>query len=130
MHPRCKVSTVSNVIKASKSLLLGATLACFAADASQIAVAQKAPEAASMPVFAPAMIDHARNMRRYKDPDHGVQHTPPIINRFIVDRDPKGAIASFQPNARRSHRTTRSSRIWERMAELASPAISRRTAGA
>ena len=51
-----------------------------------------------MPAFAPAMIDHARNMRRYKDPDHGVQHTPPIINRFIVDRDPKGAIASFQPN--------------------------------
>ena len=98
MHPRCKVSTASNVIKASKSLLLGATLACFAADASQIAVAQKAPETASMPAFAPAMIDHARNMRRYKDPDHGVQHTPPIINRFIVDRDPKGAIASFQPN--------------------------------
>ena len=98
MHPRCKVSTVSNVIKASKSLLLGAIFACFAADASQIAVAQKAPEAASMPAFAPAMIDHARNMRRYKDPDHGVQQTPPIINRFIVDRDPKGAIASFQPN--------------------------------
>ncbi len=50
MHPRCKVSTASNAIKASKSLLLGAILACFAADASQIAAAQKAPETASIPL--------------------------------------------------------------------------------
>ena len=98
MHPCCKVSNASNIIKASKSLLLGVTLACFAADASQIAVAQKAPETASIPAFAPAMIDHMQKMRRYKDPDHGVQHTPRVIDRFNVDRDPKGAIASFQPN--------------------------------
>jgi hypothetical protein len=61
-------------------------------------MAQKPPEAKSMPAFAPAMIDHAHKMRRYKDPDHGVQHTPAMIDRFIVDPDPKGAIASFQPN--------------------------------
>jgi cytochrome c peroxidase len=61
-------------------------------------VAQKAAEAASTPAFAPAMIDHAQKMRRYRDADHGVQHTPPVIDRFRVDADPKGAIASFQPN--------------------------------
>jgi hypothetical protein len=37
-------------------------------------------------------------MRRYKDPDRSVQHTPRVIDRFSVDEDPKGAIASFQPN--------------------------------
>jgi len=67
-------------------------------DASRIAIAQKAPEAARMPDFAPAMIEHMRKMRRYKDPDRGEQETPRIIDRFSVDRDDSGAIASFQPN--------------------------------
>jgi len=67
-------------------------------DASHIAIAQKAPEAARMPDFAPAMIEHMRKMRRYKDPDRGEQETPRIIDRFSVDRDDSGAIASFQPN--------------------------------
>jgi len=57
-----------------------------------------APEATSTRDFAPAMIDHMHKMRRYKDPDHGTQPTPRIIDRFRVDLDPKGAIASFQPN--------------------------------
>jgi hypothetical protein len=61
-------------------------------------MAQKAPEATSVPDFAPAMIDHMQKMRRYKDTDHGAQPTPRIIDRFRVDPDPKGAIASFQPN--------------------------------
>ena len=39
-----------------------------------------------------------QKMRRYKDPDRGLQHTPRMIDRFSVDSDPKGAIASFQPN--------------------------------
>src|SRR6185369_18078179 len=39
-----------------------------------------------------------RKMRRYKDHDHGAQPAPHVIDRFRVDSDPKGAIASFQPN--------------------------------
>jgi hypothetical protein len=52
----------------------------------------------NMPAFAPAMLEHMRKMRRYKDHDHGAQPTPHVIDRFRVDSDPKGAIASFQPN--------------------------------
>ena len=44
------------------------------------------------------MIDHMQKMRRYKDPHRGVEHIPHVIERFRVDRDPKGATASFQPN--------------------------------
>ena len=51
-----------------------------------------------MPAFAPPMLEHMRKMRRYKDPDHGAQPTSHVIDRFTVDSDPKGAIASFQPN--------------------------------
>jgi hypothetical protein len=98
MDLRSKASTASNLIRISQCFILGVAVACVMADASQIALAQQAPQATSMPAFAPAMIDHAQKIRRYKDPDHGVQHTPPMIDRFIVDRDPSGAIASFQPN--------------------------------
>ena len=86
------------VLTASKSILLGVALSCLAADASQMAVAQKAPAAASVPDFAPAMIEHMHKMRRYRDPDRGTQHTPPIIEQFDIDQDPSGAVASFQPN--------------------------------
>jgi len=61
-------------------------------------MAQKAPVIASVPDFAPAMIEHARNMRRYRDPDRGAQPTPRIIDRFEAHIDPNGVIASFQPN--------------------------------
>ena len=44
------------------------------------------------------MIGHMQKMRRYKDHDCGVEHIPPVIDRFRVHQDPKGAIASFQPN--------------------------------
>jgi cytochrome c peroxidase len=70
----------------------------MAADVPQFAAAQKASDAASMPDFAPAMIEHMQKMRRYKDPDRGVENPPAVIDRFRVDADPKGAIASFQPN--------------------------------
>jgi cytochrome c peroxidase len=95
---RTKASATSSVIRVSKHFVLGITFASLTAGTSQIATAQKAPEATSMPDFAPAMINHAHNMRRYKDPDHGSQPIPPVIDRFSVDRDPSGAIASFQPN--------------------------------
>jgi hypothetical protein len=43
------------------------------------------------------MIAHMQAMRRFKDHDHGVQQAPPVIPRFEIDRDPSGAVASFQP---------------------------------
>jgi len=81
-----------------RSLATGVVFACIAAGTSQIAMAQKAREAVRTPDFAPAMIDHMQKMRRYRDADHGAQPTPRIIDRFRVDMDPKGALASFQPN--------------------------------
>ncbi len=98
MSSHSKASAASNVIRTSNSFFFGVVFACLAAGASQPAMAQKTPEAANMPDFAPAMLEHMHKMRRYKDPDRGAQHTPPMIDRFSVDRDPKGAIASFQPN--------------------------------
>jgi cytochrome c peroxidase len=65
---------------------------------AQAAMAQRAPEAAKVPDFAPAMIEHMQKMRRYRDPERGVEYIPRVIERFRVDPDPKGAIASFQPN--------------------------------
>jgi hypothetical protein len=50
-------------------------------------------------------------MRRYKDHDHGAQHTPHVIDRFRVDQDPKGVIASLQPNGATFTANMRSSRI-------------------
>jgi hypothetical protein len=91
-------SLIANVIKATRSVLLGVAFVCWAANAPQIALAQKAPEPASVPAFAAGMIDHMQKMRRYRDPDQGAQHTPPVIRRFSADRDPSGAIATFQPN--------------------------------
>ncbi len=98
MNSCSKAFIASDIINASKNLALGVVFACIAGSTSQIALAQKAPEAMSMPDFAPAMIDHMQKMRRYRDADHGAQPTPRIIDRFRVDLDPKGAIASFQPN--------------------------------
>jgi cytochrome c peroxidase len=93
-----KAFTTSHIIRTSKNFALGIAFACTVGSASQIAMAQIAPEATSMPDFAPAMIDHMQKMRRYRDADHGAQPTPRIIDRFRVDLDPNGAIASFQPN--------------------------------
>ncbi len=50
------------------------------------------------PAFAPGMISHMQNMEQFKDVDHGLQPTPPVIPRFEVDPDPSGAVATFQPN--------------------------------
>ena len=95
MKLRSPVCQMPTVLKIS---FFAIAFAASCIDASHIAIAQKAPEAARMPDFAPAMIEHMRKMRRYKDPDRGEQETPRIIDRFSVDRDDSGAIASFQPN--------------------------------
>ena len=52
---------------------------------------------AGPPAFAPGMIAHMQAMRRFKDPDRGVQSAPNIIPRFALDEDPSGAVATFQP---------------------------------
>ena len=97
MHWRSRISLASKAISASEIFFFGAFV-CLTLASPQSAAAQKAPENVSKPDFAPAMLEHMQKMRRYKDPDRGVQHTPRMIDRFSVDLDPKGAIASFQPN--------------------------------
>jgi len=98
MYMHHRIPGVTKVTRISKYLLVGVAFVCFALASPQLATAQKAPVAsASAPDFAPAMIEHMQKMRRYKDADHGVQHTPRVIDRFRVDEDPKGAIASYQP---------------------------------
>lgn len=98
MTARCEAFITSHIIRTSKHFALGIAFVCAVGSKSQIAMAQIAPQATSMPDFAPAMIDHMQKMRRYRDADHGAQPTPRIIDRFRVDLDPNGAIASFQPN--------------------------------
>src|SRR5579863_5344552 len=48
--------------------------------------------------WAPGAINHAQQMRRYQDPDHGAQPTPPIIPMFELNVDPSGVVGTFQPN--------------------------------
>ncbi len=98
MNSCSRVFIASDIINASKFFALGVAFVCTVVSVPQNAMAQKMPEARSMPDFAPAMIDHMQKMRRYRDSDHGAQPTPRNIDRFRVDLDPKGAIASFQPN--------------------------------
>jgi cytochrome c peroxidase len=50
-----------------------------------------------VPAFAPGMIAHMQAMRRFSDPDHGGQQTPPVIPRFAIDPDSSGAVATFRP---------------------------------
>jgi hypothetical protein len=47
--------------------------------------------------WAPGAIDHALNMRRFKDAGQDSQATPPIIPKLEVDRDATGAVATFTP---------------------------------
>ena len=93
-----KAFITSRIINTSKNFALSIVFACIAGSTSQIVLAQKAPEATSARDFAMPMIEHAQKMRRYRDPDHDSQPTPRIIDRFRVDLDPHGAVASFQPN--------------------------------
>ena len=86
-------------IRTLRVCTVGAVLACIVSGASQPAMAQPASVqgAADLPAFAPGMIAHMQAMRRFKDPDQGVQQAPPVIPRFEIDRDPSGAVATFQP---------------------------------
>ena len=76
------------------------------------------------------MIKHMHQMRRFKDVDKGPQPTPPVIPRFAAEPDPSGAVATFQPKGPTFTFNNAFFRISEPMGELASPAISRKMAGA
>jgi cytochrome c peroxidase len=54
-------------------------------------------EAGEIPAFAPGMIHHMQQMRRFNDADTGSQRTPPVIPRFDAAQDPAGTVATFQP---------------------------------
>jgi cytochrome c peroxidase len=63
-----------------------------------ILAAPQPAAAQDVPAFAPGMIDHMQQMRRFPDVDQGSQPTPPVIPRFSLDRDPTGAVATYQHN--------------------------------
>ena len=48
--------------------------------------------------WQPGAINHAQQMRRYQDPDHGTQPTPPVIPMFELDTDLSGAVGTVQSN--------------------------------
>src|SRR4029079_12165516 len=86
------VSTNRHPIKALGLFVFATVLAAVWSGVLRFADAQERP------AFAPAMIDHMQQMRRFKDPDKGVQPTPTVIPRFGTGRDPSGEVATFQPN--------------------------------
>jgi hypothetical protein len=86
------------LMAALKAPTVAIALACIASGAPQSARAQQiGGDSASTPAFAAGMIAHMQAMRRFKDPDQGVQQTPLVIPRFEIDRDATGAVATFQP---------------------------------
>jgi hypothetical protein len=100
MNERSDVAdTYPATISVLKGSAIGAILVCLAGGVSAPALAQQGGggNEAGVPAFAPGMINHMQTMRRFKDPDQGVQSAPDVIPRFEIDRDPAGAIATFQP---------------------------------
>ena len=91
--------THPEIIKTLGASATAVALACILSVMSQLAIAQQASDqsGAEVPAFAPGMINHMQAMRRFKDPDRSVQSAPNVIPRFEPDRDPSGAIATFQP---------------------------------
>jgi len=57
----------------------------------------KSDDPAQSRAWAPAAIEQAQKMRKFKDADRGSQLTPGIIPRFEADDDPSGRMATFQP---------------------------------
>src|SRR5262249_13560893 len=47
--------------------------------------------------WAAGAIDHAQQMRTFKDTGQGSQATPQFIPQLEVDADPSGSVATFQP---------------------------------
>jgi hypothetical protein len=80
-----------------RSALAGLAVAALLAGAPVSAVGQNLQADNSAAARAGA-IAHAQRMRRlFPDTDGDTQATPPIIPKLEIDRDPSGAIATFQP---------------------------------
>jgi hypothetical protein len=80
------------------SAIAGLVITTLFAGAPGLAVAQNVQADSSSAARAGA-IAHAQKMRRlFPDIDGDTQATPPIIPQLEIDRDPSGAIATFQPN--------------------------------
>ena len=92
MSLRSNGAATRDTSRVLKVLALELALAGLGCAAPQLAAAQ------DVPAFAPGMINHMQQMKRFKDVDHGQQPTPPVIPRFSVDPDPTGAVGTFQPN--------------------------------
>jgi hypothetical protein len=90
-----------SIFKMVKYPLLGAAFICCLDVLPKIAEAQHfgITDRTETREWAPPAIQHAQQMRKHKDSDHGSQSTPTIISRFSTDEDPSGQIATFQPGA-------------------------------
>src|SRR5690349_2826380 len=95
MRARPRLLNYPSIIDALKASAGTIILACVASGMSHPALADS--NTGGAPAFAPGMIRHLQAMRRFHDPDHGGQVTPPAISRFELDRDPAGSVATFQP---------------------------------
>jgi len=74
----------------------GLALIFFLRGPPQPALAQtaKSNDPAQSRAWAPAAIDHAQKMRKFRDADRGSQPTPSVIPMFEADGDPSGKIAT------------------------------------
>ena len=86
------IEQISWAIKTVGLFILGVALASMWDGTLRMAGAEEAP------AFAPGMIRHMQQMRRFKDPKPGSQSTPFVIPRLSASPDPAGAVATFQPN--------------------------------
>jgi cytochrome c peroxidase len=93
----------SNRSEALRSLRCKSTMATLAVTAflssvPDLAVAQS-PQTDGSAAARAGAIAHAQKMRRlFPDTGAGTQETPLVIPQLEIDRDPGGAIATFQPN--------------------------------
>ena len=92
MTLRSDSATLRDASRVFKALACNVALVCLGSAIPQIAAAQ------DVPAFAPGMIRHMQQMKRFPDADHGSQPTPPVIPRFSLAPDPSGVISTFQPN--------------------------------
>jgi len=86
-----KISARRHAVRTFGIFVLGGILAAVGGGAPQLAAAEE------VPAFAPGMIKHMQQMRRFEDVDKGPQPTPRVIPRFAAEPDPTGAVATFQP---------------------------------
>src|SRR5215475_561137 len=84
------------IARATGVAIVATSLTCLLTTSAQAQNARRTDN--NVPRFAPGMIDHMQNMRRFPDPDRGATVPPKVIPRLDVDDDPTGKIGTFQPN--------------------------------